>query len=369
MINYRKLYLLLLGSIIILSCKEKVEVKSETLVDKIEVTPHLLLVDIPEKISIPEGMIWVPGKKFTQGAKKDDQMAMPREKPAHEVLVDGFFMDATEVTNEQFQKFVDATQYITVAERPIDWEEMKKELPAGTPKPADSILQPGSLVFNKDVEAVVNMNNYAQWWTWKTGANWKQPYGPKSSIEGKENYPVVHIAFEDAIAYCKWANRKLPTEAQWESAAQGTHNNHIYTWGNNSSSLSENSNTWEGTFPTNNTAVDGFKYIAPIKSFPPNNLGFYDMAGNVWEWTSDLYNHNYYKQLDTSKPIINPKGATKYMNPQNPYQIEMIMKGGSYLCHASYCASYRISARMSTSKDSGSDHLGFRTVATIDMLD
>ncbi|KEZ94281.1 sulfatase [Nonlabens ulvanivorans] len=327
-----------------------------------------LLITPPEGITAPEGMIWVPGKVFIQGAKPNDPMAMPREKPGHNVLVDGFFMDATEVTNAQFEKFIEATNYVTVAERPIDWEEMKKELPEGTPKPPDSVLQPGSLVFNKDVEAVVNMNNYGQWWTWKIGANWKQPDGPGSSIVGKEDYPVVHVAYEDAIAYCKWANRKLPTEAQWESAAQGKEADKIFTWGNDISQLSSQTNTWEGTFPTTNTGVDGFKYIAPIKSFPPNDLGFYEMAGNVWEWTTDLYNHDYYKQLDTTKPIINPTGASTYFNPQSPYQIEMIMKGGSYLCHSSYCASFRISARMSTSKDSGSDHLGFRTIASIDML-
>ncbi|KQC33354.1 sulfatase [Nonlabens sp. YIK11] len=316
----------------------------------------------------PEGMVWVPGKTFTMGAKDSDAMAMPREKPSHEVRVDGFFMDATEVTNDEFSAFAKATQYKTVAERPIDWEQMKKELPEGTPKPADSILQPGSLVFNKDVEGVVDMNNYAQWWKWKIGANWRQPYGPGSSIEGKGDYPVVHIAYEDALAYCKWANRKLPTEAQWESAAQGTETQQIFTWGDDSSKIGQKSNTWEGQFPVNNTGADGFKYVAPVKSFDPNSLGLYDMAGNVWEWTSDLYNEDYYQTLPKDQVISNPQGANTYKNRQNPYQEEMVMKGGSYLCHASYCASYRISARMSTSRDSGSDHLGFRTVATPAMI-
>lgn len=369
MLNSRLFFLIYIFSIALLSCKEKAKTPQDIIQEEVVATVHELLVNIPENVETPEGMIWVPGKEFTQGAKNNDPMALPREKPAHRVMVDGFFMDATEVTNAAFKKFVDATGYITVAERPIDWEEMKKELPAGTPKPHDSILKPGSLVFNKDIEAVVNMNNYSQWWTWKIGANWKQPYGPGSSINNKDNYPVVHVAYEDALAYCKWANRKLPTEAQWESAAQGTKTDLIFPWGNNLEILSKKTNTWEGTFPTSNTGADGFKYIAPVKSFEPNSLDFYEMAGNVWEWTSDLYNHDYYKQLDTSNPIINPTGATTFANPQNPYQIEMIMKGGSYLCHASYCASYRISARMSTSRDSGSDHLGFRTVATVDMLE
>ena len=166
-----------------------------------------------DDVETPEGMIWVEGKTFIQGAKSSDMYAMPREKPAHEVTVDGFFIDATEVTNMQFKNFVDATGYITIAEKKIDWNELKKQLPEGTPKPHDSILQPGSLIFNKNVKSVVNMNNYQQWWTWKIGANWQHPEGPNSTIEGKYNHPVVHIAYEDALAYCNWANRRLPTEA------------------------------------------------------------------------------------------------------------------------------------------------------------
>ena len=189
------------------------------------------------QVKTPEGMIWVEGKTFLQGAKSSDVYAMPREKPAHEVTVDGFFIDATEVTNKQFKAFVDATGYLTIAERKISWDELRKQLPEGTPKPHDSILQPGSLIFNKNVKAVVDMNNYQQWWTWKIGANWQHPEGPDSSIEGKNNHPVVHIAYQDAIAYCKWANRRLPTEAEWESAAQGNNNSTIFTWGNNLESL------------------------------------------------------------------------------------------------------------------------------------
>ena len=317
----------------------------------------------------PEGMVWVETKTFLKGAKSSDLFAMPREKPAHLVTVDGFFIDATEVTNKQFEKFVKATNYITVAERKIDWEEMKKELPPNTPKPHDSILQPGSLVFNKNIDAVVTMNTYFQWWTWKIGANWRHPSGPNSTIEGKDNYPVVHIAFEDALAYCKWANRRLPTEAQWESAAQGSNENMIFTWGNDFKTLNSNANTWQGVFPTKNDSKDGFEYSSPVKSYPPNSIGIYDMTGNVWELTSDLFNVNYYNQIDLSEPIINPTGAEKSFSPSNPFQKEYIIKGGSYLCHESYCASFRISARMGTSYDSGSDHVGFRTVASTEMLE
>lgn len=348
-----------------MSCKNPSAEKKAAIV---EIPKHDLLKEQPQDMATPEGMVWVAGKTFVQGAKPGDQFAMPREQPAHEVTVDGFFIDVTEVTNKQFSAFVDATDYMTVAERPIDWEEMKNELPEGTPKPADSVLQPGSLIFNKNLNMVANMNNYTQWWTWKIGANWKHPEGPNSSIDGKDDYPVVHIAYEDAIAYCKWANRRLPTEAEWESAAQGKDTKGIYTWGNDPAQLNASANTWQGTFPVKNESTDGFALIAPVKSYPPNSIGVYDMLGNVWELTSDWFNVESYKQLDTSKPLINPKGADKTFNPANPYAKEHVIKGGSFLCHASYCASFRISARMGTSWDSGSDHSGFRTVATVEML-
>lgn len=319
-------------------------------------------------ITKPKGMIWVEGKTFLQGAKKNDKFAMPRESPVHQVTTEGFYIDITEVTNKQFKKFVKATNYITLAERKVDWEEMKKQLPINTPKPHDSLLLPGSLIFNKNVNTVVNMNNYTQWWTWKIGANWKHPSGPNSSIEDKDNYPVVHVALEDILAYCKWANRRLPTEAEWEAAAQGTNDNKIFTWGNDLSLLYTKSNTWQGLFPIKNECKDGFEYISPVKSYPPNSIGVYDMIGNVWEMTSDLFNTEYYKNLNITKPLLNPKGAAKSYNPFNPYQIEYVMKGGSFLCHESYCASFRISSRMGVAIDSGSDHVGFRTVASLDML-
>ncbi|MBJ7881665.1 formylglycine-generating enzyme family protein [Gelidibacter salicanalis] len=350
----------------LVSCKNPASEKKDT---SIKTPTHVLLKEKPDTIKTPKGMVWVEGKTFTQGAKPGDAYAMPREQPAHEVTVDGFFMDLTEVTNTQFKDFVDATGYITIAERPIDWEVMKHDLPEGTPKPADSILQPGSLIFNKHLDAVANMHNYQQWWTWKIGANWKHPEGPESTIEGKDNYPVVHIAYDDALAYCKWANRRLPTEAEWESAAQGTNTNSIYTWGSDASPLNASANTWQGTFPVKNESEDGFALIAPIKSYPPNSIGIYDMLGNVWELTQDWFNEGYYKQIDTSKLIINPRGAKTAHSPNNPYQKEHVIKGGSFLCHDSYCASFRISARMSTSIDSGSDHVGFRTVITVEMLD
>lgn len=328
-----------------------------------------LIIEQPKDSITPNGMVWVPGGSFTQGAKDNDNLALPHEKPAHPVEVDGFFMDATEVTNAQFKKFVDATGYVTVAERPIDWEKMKNELPSGTPKPHDSLLVPGSLVFYEDIKEINGLNNWQQWWKWTPGANWKHPYGPKSSIDGKDNYPVVHVTIQDALAYCKWANRKLPTEAQWELAAMGSLKNVIYTWGNEKNKLDNNANTWQGSFPVKNTKMDGFTLMSPVKSFPPNSLGLYEMSGNVWEYTSDWYNVDYYQELlDLKKPTRNPAGASKSNNPNNPYQQEKIIKGGSFLCNENYCSSFRISARMGMTEDSSSDHVGFRTIVTVDML-
>ena len=353
---WNKLLLLLL--LVFLSCKKESEKIKDT-----------TITDYPKTISIPEGMIWVSGKTFTMGAKEGDSFALSHEKPAHSVSVDGFFIDVTEVTNAQFRKFVEETGYVTLAEKPIDWEEMKKSLPEGTPKPNDSLLLPGSLVFNEEIKAIKNLQDYQQWWVWMTGANWRHPHGKNTSIEGKDNYPVVHVTIEDALAYCKWANRTLPTEAQWELAAMGDLKNAIYSWGNIEEDIARKANTWQGDFPILNTNEDGYKLIAPVKSFPPNSIGIYDIAGNVWEYTSDWYNVDYYQELVNSGLVAkNPQGANIANNPSNPYQSEKIIKGGSFLCNDSYCSSFRISARMGMTEDSSSDHVGFRTIATVEML-
>ena len=327
-----------------------------------------LVIQKPDDLNNPEGMVWIPGGEFTQGAIPEDKMAMPHEKPAHKVAVDGFFMDITEVTNTQYKRFVDATGYITMAERKIDWEELKKQVPEGTPKPHDSILQPGSLTFKKTKSPVPNLYDFSQWWHWTIGANWRHPNGPDSSILGKDNQPVVHIAYEDALAYCEWAGKRLPTEAEWERAARGNKNGNIYFWGDDASVLSQMANSWEGDFPVNNTQVDGFERRAPVKTYPPNDFGLYDIAGNVWEWTSDWYRTDYYNDVSKENlELVNPNGAESPFNVREPYAKEKIMKGGSVLCNASYCASYRVSSRMATSVDSSLEHLGFRTVASVAM--
>jgi len=344
------------------NCKDKGHENTQSVGTEREAAPVRQKAD-PPPTQAPEGMVWIPSGEFVQGAVPQDKMAMMHEKPAHKIALDGFFMDIHEVTNGQFTRFVEETGYVTVAEREIDWEEMKKQLPQGTPKPHDSILQPGSLVFKKTKSSVPNLYDYSQWWEWKIGASWKHPNGPGTDIEGKDNEPVVHIAFEDAEAYCKWAGRRLPTEAEWEYAARADQSNELFFWGSDLDQLSSHANTWEGEFPVNNTKTDGFERRAPVMSYPKNGFGLYDMAGNVWEWTSDWYNTDYYKELALKQAVTkNPKGASRAFNASNPYVQEKVIKGGSFLCSASYCASYRISARMATSPDSGMEHLGFRTV-------
>ncbi|MBT8183420.1 MAG: formylglycine-generating enzyme family protein [Eudoraea sp.] len=357
----------LLCSLVFTGCKEENKTKeaavSEAVQQKIS-----LLIEMPAGVQPPKGMVWIPGGEFTQGAVTGDQHAMRHEMPAHKVGVDGFFMDMHEVTNAQFGDFVNATGYVTIAEREIDWEEMKKQLPEGTPKPNDSIMQPGSLVFKKTKEKVPNLYDFSQWWKWTIGANWKMPNGPGSSIRGKDLDPVVHIAYHDAVAYCEWAGRRLPTEAEWEYAARAGEEGSAYFWGSDESVLSQMANTWNGEFPVTNSSEDGFERRAPVKSYPPNKFGLYDMAGNVWEWTSDWYNTGYYDEVSRVGITVNPKGAATAFNASNPYAKEKVMKGGSFLCNASYCASYRISARMASSLDSSLEHLGFRTVASLEMI-
>lgn len=307
-----------------------------------------------------EGMVWIKGGEFTMGCS--DKEGRPDEYPQHKVKVDGFWMDATEVTNGQFQKFVEATGYITTAEKAPDWNELKKQLPPGTPKPDESLLVAASLVFTASSKAIP-LNDASQWWRWIKGANWQHPEGPESTIKGRENYPVVHISWDDANAYAKWAGKRLPTEAEWEYAARGGLIDKPYSWGNeNVEKVKPKANTWQGHFPDINTQWDGYNKLAPVKSFAPNGYGLYDMAGNVWEWCSDWYRGDYYEQLKGNRSI-NPKGPLSGYDPDEPTIPKRVVRGGSFLCHASYCSSYRVSARMKTSPDTGLEHTGFRCVS------
>lgn len=361
--NFQKISLFTLFIIGFLDCKEKNQ-KTDSKKNPVGEIPK----EKSEGVLTPEGMVWIPGGRFLQGARRGDMMAVAHEKPAHEVIVDGFFIDRTEVTNAEFKKFVDETGYSTVAERELDWDEIKKQLPPDTPKPADSILQPGSLIFKKTKESVPNLYDYSQWWEWRIGSDWRHPHGPDSDIEGKDNYPVVHIAFEDAQAYCDWAGKRLPTEAEWEYAARAGDPDAYFTWGKDEAQLSKMANTWEGEFPRSNSKKDGFEGLAPVKSYPENKYGLYDMAGNVWEFTKDWYNVNYYLEQKNNGATRDPLGAEEAYNPNNPRILEKVIKGGSYLCNDSYCASFRISARMGNSLDSSHEHLGFRAVTTPEIL-
>jgi len=326
------------------SCKKSTQIKTE------------------EQISQIPGMVWISGGIYDMGASDGDRMALPHEKPKHTVKVDGFYMDETEVTNAQFSKFIEATNYITTAERPVDWDLIKQQLPPGTPKPQDSLLLPGSLLFKKTKESVPNLYDFSQWWRWTNGANWKQPEGKGSSIDEKDNHPVVHVSYEDAMAYCNWVGRRLPTEAEWEFAARGGKRDKIYFWGDLTDKLSSYVNSWEGEFPVDNTQADGFEKSAPIKTYPPNGYGLYEISGNVWEWTSDWFSSQYYQYCKDNSITNNPKGPKEAFNPNNPYVDERVIRGGSFLCNASYCASYRVSSRMATDPSTSLEHLGFRTV-------
>ncbi|MCI0365461.1 MAG: formylglycine-generating enzyme family protein [Phycisphaerales bacterium] len=340
----------------------------------------------------PPGMAWIPGGEFVMGT--DDAKSMMNERPAHRVKVDGFWMDQTPVTNAQFRAFVEATGYVTIAERPVDWEELRKQVAPGTPKPPEELLKPGSLVFTPPApEEIpegqsVDVRDMSNWWTWTTGADWKHPQGPGSSIEGKDDYPVVQVSWDDAAAYAKWAGKRLPTEAEWEFAARGgAKTNTRFWWGDELQPQSSVSgvgggdswgkfmaNIWQGEFPVRDTAEDGFARQSPVGAFPANGYGLHDMAGNVWQWTADLYRADAHAlsvhELSKSGASCceNPKGPTECFNPTRavPGAVERVTKGGSFLCHASYCESYRPTARRGTPPDTGTEHIGFRCVKSAD---
>ncbi len=307
------------------------------------------------------GMVWVSGGEFTMGTNESD--AYDVEKPAHKVKVDGFWMDETEVTNEQFKKFVDATGYITIAERIPDWNELKKQLPPGTAAPNPKDLVAASLVYIQPKNKITSTEDVSQWWNWVPGANWRYPEGPGSSIKDRMNYPVVHIAYDDALAYCKWAGKRLPTEAEWEFAARNCLNEKRFAWGDKLRPGGKfMANTWQGVFPDNDKGEDGFKGTAPAKNFNANCYGLYDMIGNVWEWTSDWYDSKAYQRISNSKVMENPKGPSKSYDYEDPFAIKRVVKGGSFLCSENYCLNYRPSARRGQAFDSGTSNIGFRCV-------
>jgi formylglycine-generating enzyme len=291
----------------------------------------------------PEGMVWVPGGWFWMG---DNDSA--DAQPEHLIYVDGFWMDQFEVTNAQFARFVDVTGYQTVAERPLDPREFP-DVPAEE-------LKPGSIVFTPPQQAVP-LDNPLGWWTYLPGTNWRHPDGPESSIEGREKHPVVHIAWHDAVAYCQWAGKRLPTEAEWELAARGGLDRQHYCWGNELRDGGKwRSNIWQGHFPNQNTASDGFRATAPVGSFPAGGYGLYDMSGNVWEWCADWYRPDYYLH----SPAKNPRGPEASFDPQEPNQPKRVQRGGSFLCSDEYCTRYVPGARGKGEPNSAANHVGFR---------
>ncbi|WP_316793179.1 formylglycine-generating enzyme family protein [Pedobacter frigoris] len=312
-----------------------------------------------ERPASHKGMKFIPAGTFTMGAI--DKEGRRDEYPAHQVKLDGFWIDETEVTNAQFAAFVKATGYVTQAERKPDWEELKKQLPQGTPKPAEELLQPASLTFVQPKQHV-DINDVSQWWSWTVGASWKHPQGPKSTINGKDNYPVTQVSWIDAQAYAKWAGKRLPTEAEWEYAARGGLKSKKYPWGDEDPLAGRiKANTWQGEFPYSDKKTDGFGSVAPVKSFAANGYELYDMAGNVWEWTADWYTEDYYQTLNGT--IANPKGPVKSYDPDEPTVPKKTVRGGSFMCHFSYCKGYRVSSRMKTSIDTGLENTGFRCVS------
>jgi len=305
----------------------------------------------------PVGMVWIPPGEFEMGGTEEH----PAENamPVHMVKLDGFWMDETEVTNQQYKLFVEATGYKTVAERPLDWEELKRQLPPGTPKPGDDVLQPGSMVFTPPAAPVL-LNDYSQWWHWVVGADWQHPEGPESSLKGREKHPVVHIAYEDAVAYAEWAGKRLPTEAEYEFAARGGLNGKAFSWGDELNPQGKYlANYFQGAFPNHDTGEDGFKGTAPVKSYPPNGYGLYDIIGNVWELCSDWYS---VERKPFSVIVSNPTGPSASRDPDDPYAIKHVSKGGSFACSNQYCSNYKPSGRQGSAYDSGMNHTGFRCV-------
>jgi sulfatase modifying factor 1 len=317
----------------------------------------------PAPASAPNGMAWIPGGEFSMGAQDAPDMnevgmqATTDSRPIHRVYVDGFWMDKTDVTNEEFAKFVKVTGYVTVAER----TPREEDFPGAPPEN----LVAGSVVFSPPDHAVP-LNDHLQWWSYVKGANWRHPLGPGSTIKGKGKYPVVHVAYEDALAYAKWEGKRLPTEAEWEFAARGGLSAKPFVWGDQFRPDGKwMANTYQGRFPVKGAdkGDDGFIGIAPVAHYPSNRYGLYDMAGNVWQWTSDWYRPDYYAQLASVGGVAhNPQGPPAPYDPAEPAEKKKVHRGGSFLCTDQYCSRYIVGTRGEGEVSTGTNHLGFRCV-------
>jgi formylglycine-generating enzyme required for sulfatase activity len=307
-------------------------------------------------------MIWIPGGEFTMGS--DAAYAYPAESPAHRVRVDGFWIDETDVTNAQFREFVNATGYVTMAEKARTEEDILRYAGPDTPIPAAEELVPGSIVFTPPDHPVETKGPKAfkQWWKFTPGADWRHPTGPGSSLDGLDDHPVVHVSWFDATAYAKWAGKRLPTEAEWEYAARGGLEDKKYVWGDEPFSEEHpQCNNFQGHFPDASTAKDGYLRTSPVKAFPPNRYGLYDMAGNVWQWCNDWYLPDAYARTADRGTLVNPTGPKASFDPRQQAP-ERVHRGGSFLCCVGYCFNYRPSARLGCTPDTGLSHVGFRCV-------
>ena len=312
----------------------------------------------------PEGMVWIPGGEFSMGAKEppDAQdlvgmQATTDSRPVHRVAVDGFWMDATEVTNAQFARFVAATGYVTVAER----VPRQEDFPTAPPEN----LRAGAVVFSPPDHAVP-LDDHFQWWSYVHGADWRHPQGPDSSIDGKENFPVVQIAYEDALAYAQWAGKRLPTEAEWEFAARGGLTGQLFPWGDEFRPGGQwMANSHQGHFPDHDSGDDHFIGVSPVAQFPANGYGLHDVGGNVWEWVSDWYRSDYYARLAAAGGVArNPTGPEDSFDPSEPGTPKRVHRGGSFLCTDEYCSRYAVGTRGKGESSTGTNHLGFRCVQT-----
>jgi sulfatase modifying factor 1 len=309
----------------------------------------------PQPAEAHSDMVWIPGGTFRMGSDQH----YPEEAPAHRVSVDGFWIDRTPVTNSEFRKFVKATGYVTFAEIPPD----PKDYPGALP----NMLRAASLVFSPP-QHQVDLRNWGEWWNFRAGANWRRPLGPRSSLAGLHDHPVVHIAYRDAAAYASWIGKELPTEAEWEFAARGGLDGAEFAWGDDFTPGGKHlANTWQGEFPRQNLRSDGFERTSPVRGFPPNGYGLYDMIGNIWEWTADWYVPGH--QADALKACCipsNPRGGgeDRSYDPCLP-EIRIprkVLKGGSHLCAPNYCRRYRPAARHAEAIDTSTSHIGFRCV-------
>jgi len=326
-------------------------------------------ITIGDGVFTPKGMAWISPGVFLMGS--DSKLAQPNERPTHSVRVGGFWMDVTHVTNDQFIEFVRQTGYVTTAEKKPDWETIRVQLPPGVPKPPDHVLLPGGMVF-VGTGTRVNLTDYSQWWRYVPGADWRHPQGPDSSIEGKGSHPVVQVSHEDVLAYAKWADKRLPSEAEWEYAARGGLEQATYAWGDQLLADGKmQANYWDTQqqpFPVVSPRAGGATGTLPAATFPPNGYGLYDMTGNAWQWVADWYRTDYFAMQARlgKQPIDDPQGPADAFDPSEPgvpaNAPRRVIRGGSFLCNESYCLSYRPSARRGSDPYSPMSHLGFRLV-------